>query len=62
MSRTITGSLGNIPAPRKIAITGRVVPNGTASGTIRTDTTFTVNAINFTCNSGDQSWTAIKIR
>jgi hypothetical protein len=52
---TVNSSSGS----RKVTITGRFT-GGTATGTIRTDTTFTLDGTAYTCTSGDQTWTATK--
>jgi hypothetical protein len=57
---TITIAIGNATGTRKIAIIGRF-SGASASGTIRTDTTFAQGGTNFVCNSGDQTWSATKV-
>ena len=62
-SVSITGTLpitiNNTTGSRKVTITGRF-SGATATGTIRTDTTFTLDGTGYTCTSGDQTWTASK--
>jgi hypothetical protein len=60
INATITIAIGSAAGSRKIAITGRLT-GATATGTIRTDTTFTQAGTNFACNSGDQTWSATKV-
>jgi hypothetical protein len=57
---TITIAIGNATGTRKIAITGHFT-GASASGTIRTDTTFAQEGTSFVCNSGDQTWSATKV-
>jgi hypothetical protein len=60
ISGTVNGTIGAGDSyTRKIVITGRS-SGGTASGTLRTDTSFSISGTAFTCNSGDQTWTATK--
>jgi hypothetical protein len=60
ISGTINGTIGAGDSyTRKIVITGHS-SGGTASGTLRTDTSFSISGTAFTCNSGDQTWTATK--
>jgi len=60
INATIAIAIGSAAGSRKIAITGRLTGT-TASGTIRTDTTFTQAGTDFVCNSGDQTWSASKV-
>ena len=60
ITATITIAIGNATGTRKIAITGHFA-GATATGTIRTDTTFSQSGTSFVCNSGDQSWAAVKV-
>jgi hypothetical protein len=46
--------------PRKVAITGRFT-SGAATGTIRTDTSLSWKDADYSCSSGDQTWTASKV-
>jgi hypothetical protein len=56
LSGTVSGSMSTINA----LITGRL-SGGTASGTYRVDTTFTLaNGTGYNCSSGDQAWTATR--
>lgn len=57
---TLTISISGTAGTRKVAITGRFA-GATADGTFRTDTTFTIGGTGYTCNSGDQTWTATKV-
>jgi len=59
ISVTLPITINNSTGSRKITITGRFT-GSTATGTIRTDTTFTLDGTGFTCNSGDQTWSATK--
>ena len=59
ISATIPIAINNTTGTRKVAITGRFT-GATATGTIRTDTTFTLDGTGYTCTSGDQTWTAAK--
>ena len=56
---TIPITVNTSTGSRKLAITGRFT-GATATGTIRTDTTFTLDGTAFTCTSGDQTWSASK--
>ena len=60
ISATITISVGDSTGTRAIKITGSFVGT-TASGTIRTDTTFTLEGTGYTCTSGDQTWSAARV-
>lgn len=60
ITATITIGVGDSTGSRAIKITGRFA--GTAvTGTIRTDTTFTLDGTGYTCTSGDQTWSAAKV-
>ena len=60
ISATISVSVGDSTGSRAIKITGRFAGT-TATGTIRTDTTFTLNGTGYTCTSGDQTWSAARV-
>jgi hypothetical protein len=60
ISATIAITVEDRTGTRKIVITGRFTGT-TATGTIRTDTAFTLDGTGFVCTSGDQTWTAAKV-
>ena len=62
ISGTINGSVGGNPSTDVITITGKINPDGTASGTYKEDTTFTDSSSGtaYSCTSGNQTWTATK--
>src|SRR5262245_3044256 len=60
ISTTIPISIDATTRSRKIVITGRF-SGATATGAIRTDTTFTLDGTGYACNSGDQTWSASKV-
>jgi hypothetical protein len=60
ITTTITIDVGDSTGTRAIKITGRFA-GPAASGTIRTDTTFTLDGTGYTCTSGDQTWSAAKV-
>jgi hypothetical protein len=60
ITTTITIDIGDSTGTRAIKITGRFAGTA-ASGTIRTDTTFTLDGTGYTCSSGDQTWSAAKV-
>ncbi|MGE5273488.1 MAG: hypothetical protein ACM3QU_06980 [Verrucomicrobiota bacterium] len=59
ISGTIPIAIDNTTGSRKIVVTGRFT-GATATGAIRTDTTFTLDGTGYTCTSGDQTWSASK--
>lgn len=63
-SFTLTGSfvsvVGSSASQNTITITGHVSA-GIASGTYKEDTLFAANGVNFSCTTGQQSWTASKV-
>jgi len=61
INATINGTVGGNPSTDTIAITGHV-SGGSASGTIREDTSFTDSGSGtaYSCTSGNQTWTASK--
>jgi hypothetical protein len=63
-SFTISGggplTVGGVPAVDKIVIAGRIA-DGTASGTLRDDTSLSLAGVSYACSSGDQTWTATKV-
>jgi hypothetical protein len=60
ISATITITVGESTGTRTIKIAGRFA-GAAATGTIRTDTTFTLDGTSYVCNSGDQTWSASKV-
>jgi hypothetical protein len=60
ISATITITVGGSTGTRSIKIAGRFA-GAAATGTIRTDTTFTLDGTGYVCNSGDQTWSASKV-
>ena len=60
IAATITITVGDSTGTRSIKIAGRFAGTS-ASGTIRTDTTFTLDGTGYVCNSGDQTWSASKV-
>ena len=60
ISGTLSISISGAAGTRRVAITGRFA-GAAADGTFRTDTTFTLAGTGYTCNSGDQTWTATKL-
>jgi hypothetical protein len=60
ISATITITVGDSTGTRAIKITGRFAGTA-ATGTIRTDTTFTLDGAGYTCTSGDQTWSAARV-
>ena len=59
-SGTFSGTVGDSTSTNTATITGHISA-GIASGTLRVDTTFTINGTTYICNSGDQTWTATKV-
>jgi hypothetical protein len=60
ITTTVTGTIEGVPLTDSIKITGKIA-GGTASGTYRIDTGFTLsNGQGYSCSSGDQTWTASK--
>jgi hypothetical protein len=57
---TVNFSDGSVAGLRKVAISGHL-SGGTATGTVRTDTSFGHGGSSYACNSGDQTWTATKV-
>lgn len=57
---TVGFSDGSVAGTRKVTITGHF-SSGTATGTVRTDTSFAHGGNSYSCNSGDQTWTASKV-
>jgi len=60
ITASISITVNNTAGTRKITITGRFA-GATATGTIRTDTSFTLDGTGYTCTSGDQTWSASKV-
>jgi hypothetical protein len=60
ITATITITVGDSTGTRSIKIAGRF-SGASATGTIRTDTTFTLDGTGYVCNSGDQTWSASKV-
>ena len=59
LSGTISGTVGDSPSTNTITVAGHI-SGGTASGTFREDTSFTLSGTPYKCSSGDQTWTATK--
>jgi hypothetical protein len=60
MSYDGPATVDGLPATERIAISGKVA-SGTASGSIRVDTSWTEEGTTYTCSSGAQTWTATKV-
>jgi hypothetical protein len=60
ITATITITVGDSTGTRSIKIAGRFA-GASAAGTIRTDTTFTLDGTGYVCNSGDQTWSASRV-
>jgi hypothetical protein len=59
---SFTGTVGGSPSTNNVMFTGHVSA-GTASGTYREDTFFSASdGTGYSCTTGNQTWTAIKIR